>query len=191
MRLSKPIVIILTAIPLLLGIGVALADHDEDEHEGHWSRWFGSPVAPVKSPGDTLYQEECGGCHFPFQPGFLPATSWIDIMNNLEDHFGDNAALDEDAQRRILEYLSANAADAMNREIPRKVMWSLRYTPNPQRVTTTAFFRHEHDEISALLRRHPNPDISFSNCDTCHTRALQGYYDEHDINIPGLGRWDD
>ncbi len=193
MRLSKPVVTLLTAIPLILGIGVALADRDEGEHghEGRWSRWFGSPVAPVETQDSAVYREECGSCHFPYQPGFLPTASWSDIMNHLDDHFGDNAQMEEALQRRILDYLSANSADAMDREIPNKVRWSLRYTPNPQRVTATAFFRHEHDEIAAFLRRHPNPDISFSNCDTCHTRAMQGYYDEHDIRVPGLGRWDD
>ena len=30
-------------------------------------------VAPVQS---AAYQEECGGCHFAYQPGLLPAASW-------------------------------------------------------------------------------------------------------------------
>ncbi|MET0065480.1 MAG: cytochrome C [Candidatus Thiodiazotropha sp.] len=191
MNRSKSIAILLLSAPLLLGIGVALADRDGDEHEGYWSRWFDSPVAPVETPDSARYQEECGSCHFPYQPGFLPTASWVAIMSSLDDHFGDNAQMDAVSQRSILEYLAANSADAMNREIPNKVIWSLRYTPNPQRVTETAFFRHEHDEIADYLQRRSNPDISFSNCDTCHSRAMQGFYDERDIRVPGLGRWDD
>ncbi|MET0026240.1 MAG: cytochrome C [Candidatus Thiodiazotropha sp.] len=191
MQVSKSIIVLLVSAPLVLGIGVALADRDGDEHEGYWSRWFGSPVAPVETRESALYQEECGSCHFPYQPGFLPSASWIGVMNRLDDHFGDNAQMDEASQRSILAYLTANAADAMNREIPNKVMWSLRYAPKPERVTETAFFRHEHDGIAAYIQRHPNPDISFSNCDTCHTRAMQGFYDERDIRVPGVGRWDD
>jgi hypothetical protein len=32
---------------------------------------------------------------------------------------------------------------------------------------------------------------SLSNCNTCHKQALTGSYAEREINIPGLGRWDD
>jgi len=37
-----------------------------------------------------------------------------------------------------------------------------------------------------------NPTVkSISQCDACHTDAERGTFNEHDINIPGYGRWDD
>jgi hypothetical protein len=186
------------ALPLVIlslaGVGLVKADYDACDGNGEggfFSRWLMPQRMAYDSEDAQLYQEECGSCHFPFQAEFLPAASWQGIMQGLHDHFGDNAELsDEDAQR-ITQYLLANSADQVNREIPNKVMWSLRYSPSPNRITETAFFRHEHREIPPGLLRQTEREISFSNCDSCHTRALQGSYNEHEIRIPGIGRWDD
>ncbi|WP_316364477.1 hypothetical protein [Candidatus Thiodiazotropha sp. CDECU1] len=173
----------------LLGAGMVMADRDEwGEDDDDWGeRMFGGWFKPENrlnnSQFSQLYQEECGSCHFPFQPVFLPAASWHSMMQHLDEHFGENAELAEEDQAQLQGFLTANAADKVNREIPNKVMWSLRYTPSPKRITETAFFKHEHDEIPYSL--------SFSNCDSCHKRALQGSYNEHEIDIPGIGRWDD
>ena len=45
-------------------------------------------VGPNTSP---TYVKECGSCHFPYQPAFLPARSWQKIMGSLKEHFGENA----------------------------------------------------------------------------------------------------
>ncbi|MDH5218993.1 MAG: diheme cytochrome c, partial [Gammaproteobacteria bacterium] len=42
---------------------------------------------------DSLYKEECSACHMAYQPGLLPARSWEKMMDNLADHFGENAEL--------------------------------------------------------------------------------------------------
>jgi hypothetical protein len=180
---------------LLVGIGMVWADRDgyDDDHaeQGLISRWFMPDSRPSTGAENKLYQEECGGCHFPFQPVFLPAASWQGIMQGLDDHFGENAELSEEDSQRIIRFLLANSADGVNREISNKVMWSTRFTPNPQRITETGFFRHEHREIPPGMLRQKDREISFVNCDSCHTRALQGSYNEHEILIPGIGRWDD
>lgn len=185
---------ILIFILFVLGVGVAMADRDEHEHEedeGYFSRWLGSDSMQVNSVGSKQYQEECGSCHFPFQPGFLPDAAWQLVMSDLEDHFGENAELTDEDHAYILNYLIINAADSGNRSLSRKVLWSLRSAPVPMRITETAFFKHEHDEISPKMLRNSGEKIMFSNCDTCHTQALQGSYNEHEIKIPGYGRWDD
>lgn len=176
----------------ILGIGVALADRDDDEGgERFYSRWFKPDFMVFNNQESRLYQEECGSCHFPFQPGFLPAASWQAMMRGLTDHFGEDAELSDETNARLLSYLTANSAGVVDREIPNKVMWSLRYVPNPQRITETAFFQHEHREIPPRLLEGEGERIAFSNCDSCHTRAMQGSYDEHEIRIPGIGQWDD
>jgi mono/diheme cytochrome c family protein len=179
---------------LVIGAGLVVADWGErEEHEGRGfaSRWFTPERMAYNVAEEKLYKEECGSCHFPFQPGFLPGASWQNIMAGLSDHFGENAELSDENSQRILAFLSANAAGAVNRGIPNKVMWSTRYTPNPNRITETAFFRHEHRELPPRVLEQSGEKISFANCDSCHTRAMQGSYSEHEIRIPGIGRWDD
>jgi mono/diheme cytochrome c family protein len=182
-------------VMLILGMGAALADRDEyekeDEDDEYFLGWFRSDSMQVDTLGVKRYQEECGSCHFPFQPGFLPKASWALLMSGLDDHFGENAELTDEDHESILNYLIMNAADTSDREISRKVLWSIRAAPVPLRITETGFFQHEHDEIPQRVLRNNGENISFSNCDTCHTRALQGFYEEDEIDIPGYGRWDD
>jgi mono/diheme cytochrome c family protein len=186
---------LLLMVPLGVGVGTALADRDEHEskeHKGFFKRWFKSDSMQVNGEGSERYQEECGSCHFPFQPGFLPEASWRLIMAGLDDHFGEDAELSDVARRVvILNYLTMHSADANEGGVSQKVLWSLRSAPVPMRITETRFFRHEHDEIPERVLENNGEKISFSNCDTCHTGASQGYFNEHEIKIPGFGRWDD
>jgi hypothetical protein len=161
-------------------------ERDDDEHRDR----FGitrQDVAPVQS---ALYQEECGVCHFAYQPGLLPAASWDRLMNGLEDHFGENAELDADTGAQLRAYLVANAADRVNSGRSPGIANSLRGDA-PLRITETLYFKRQHDEIPARAVV-DNPEIgSFSRCDACHTGAVNGSYDEHTVRIPGQGRWDD
>ncbi|MGD8910967.1 MAG: hypothetical protein PVI92_16655 [Chromatiales bacterium] len=187
------IVLPLTIVSLA-GIGLVQADRDasdDDVERGFFSRWLMPQRMAYESGDAQLYEEECGSCHFPFQAGFLPAASWRELMQGLQDHFGENAELSDEDTQRISQFLFAHSADRVKGEIPHKVIYSLRYTPNPKRITDTAFFRHEHREIPPAMLGQQEREISFSNCDSCHTRALQGSYNEHEIRIPGVGRWDD
>jgi hypothetical protein len=194
MRLSTWVLLAIAGL-MLAGGGLVLADrdgYDDDRGErGFFSRWMMPQRMAYNTQYSQLYQEECGSCHFPFQPGFLPASSWQAMMQGLDDHFGENAELSDENNQRITEFLLANAAGEVNREIPNKVKWSLRFTPEPQRITETAFFRHEHREVPPRILQQAENKLSFANCDNCHTRALQGSYNEHEIRIPGIGRWDD
>ncbi|MEW8523919.1 MAG: diheme cytochrome c [Candidatus Thiodiazotropha endolucinida] len=182
----------------MLGNGLVLADRDgSEEDDDDWDEqlfrnWFKSANKPNHNQYSQLYQEECGSCHFPYQPVFLPAASWRTMMGKLDEHFGENAELSAEDQATLSSYLISNAADRVNREIPNKVMWSLRSSPVPERITETGFFKHEHNEIPYSVRnRKSGEKLTFSNCDSCHKKALQGSYNEHEIIIPGIGRWDD
>ncbi|MEW8625758.1 MAG: cytochrome C [Candidatus Thiodiazotropha sp.] len=190
-KLWLPLVLILA---LIFSVGVVQADRDEPEYEreyGFFSRWLGSDSMMVDGKGSLQYQEECGSCHFPYQPGFLPGASWRLVMSGLERHFGENAELSDYEAEYILDYLTRNAAENSHGEISQKVIWSIRSEQPPQRITETDFFRHEHDEISPWMLHNNGEKIQFSNCDSCHTRAMQGAFNEHEIKIPGYGRWDD
>lgn len=187
----------LGALTMMLATGLVIGDDDEHERnerherESHWfSGWGRGPdIAPVANTG---YREECGSCHFAYQPGLLPARSWDAVMNNLADHFGDNAELDSETETTLRDYLKANAADSAG--APGRSAGFAGSVPAgqaPMRITETRYFERKHHEIPPRMVR-DNPQLgSLSKCAACHTQADQGSYDEHQVNIPGVGRWDD
>ncbi len=166
--------------------GCAMGDDDEYEHRS-WGR-SSLDVAPVTN---TQYQKDCGSCHMAYQPGFLPARSWQQLMTTLDDHFGDNAELDKTSQEQLTQYLVDNAADHANYKRSQSMMRSLTDRDAPLRISKTRYFVRKHDEISTRYVE-KNPKVkSFSRCEVCHTEADKGSYNEHDVRIPGYGRWDD
>ncbi len=169
-------------ISLTLGSSVAMSDDD-------W-RWYKQRHS-VPAVNNQAYSEECGSCHFAYQPALLPAASWKKLMSGLENHFGENAEL---AQQTLLElnaYLDSNAADRVD-GIKRadKIMRSLG-EQIPLRITDVPYIHRQHHEIPSRIIKN-NPDVrSLSNCANCHTRADTGSYAEREIRIPGIGRWED
>ena len=161
-------------------------EHDDDEHDEHgsWLRgFFGSAEAAGfgawrHDPASATYGSECGGCHIAYPPDMLPAAAWHQLMLNLDDHFGDNAELDDAATAEIDAFLTRYSDQ-------RPV------ASGPVRITQTRWFRAQHHEIPVRMVTN-NPGVQdFSRCDACHTRAGQGSFNEHDVRIPGYGRWDD
>jgi len=145
-------------------------------------------VAPVNNP---QYLEECGSCHFPYQPGLLPARSWAKVMSNLDHHFGENAELPTEDSNLLLEYLLKNAADNSGYKRSVKIMNSLYPNDVPLRVSKTPYFLKKHDELTADMVQ-KNPKVgSFSNCNACHTQAAKGSFSEQEILIPNFGVWEE
>ena len=177
---------------LLLTTALVIADNDKHEKsEGSFlSRIFSKKpdVAPVK---DTLYKEECGSCHFAYQPGLLPARSWKKMMGDLENHFEENAELDKETQKTLTKYLLENAADHANYKRSIRIMNSLGKNDAPLRITKTPYFIRKHDEIPKRMVQ-DNPKVgSYSKCTACHINAEKGSYDEDEVRIPGVRKWDD
>ncbi|MDH5217825.1 MAG: diheme cytochrome c [Gammaproteobacteria bacterium] len=158
---------------------------DDDDHS--WRFWKGERShGDVAAVNNTLYKKECGECHFAYQPGLLPSASWQKIMTGLNNHFGDNAELDPEDAKSILSYLQLNAADVVGSKF---AGWA-RGTA-PLRITEMSKFRHEHDELPRAILSKNSQVKSLSNCIACHTGADAGSFDENQIKIPGIGRWDD
>ena len=65
-------------------LGMSSASFSADNEPGFFSRIFGGAKAPGVAPVENpQYLEECGSCHFPYQPGLLPARSWTKVMAGL------------------------------------------------------------------------------------------------------------
>ena len=180
----------------VVGLSATLA-FSEDEHEGgeEGERGFMAQLAgptgvrPVDNP---LYAAECGSCHFAYQPGLLPEASWRKLMSTLADHFGENAELAPETQKLLTDYLIQNAAERDTGRIARGVMRTAGTQGEPVlRITETAYFTRQHDELSPRVWR-DNPKVgSLSNCSACHTKADNASFDEHQVKIPGVGRYED
>ncbi len=190
---AKMSVMLVLSAAMLATSGVALSDSDSGGKGGFMNRWFGDKeakpgVAPVENP---QYLTECGSCHFPYQPGLLPARSWEKLMVTLDDHFGENAELPAEDAKALTDYLLANAADRSEHKRSKKILASIRPEEAPLRISETDYFVKKHSEIPRKMVQ-DNPEVgSFSKCNACHTQAANGSYSEKEIRIPGFGAWED
>lgn len=138
----------------------------------------------IKFVKNELYQEECGACHVGFLPGFLPNRSWKKLMDGLEDHFGEDASLDKDDERKIRSYLTANAADAKrSSRRSKKIARLISKQDAPLRITETEFWERKHYSIKRYVWEREAVK-SKANCNSCHRDAAKGIYSEYDVQIP-------
>lgn len=163
---------------------------EDDDHGKHGNKLF-ERSADVARVDNAQYVKECGGCHFAYQPGLLPERSWRKVMNQLKDHFGDNAELPAATHEQMLAYLVANSAEHGNYRRSEKILRSIASGDTPDRITDTPYIRHQHDELPVKLVKGNDKVGSLSNCAACHTRADQGSFREGEIRIPGRGGWGD
>ncbi|NEX22560.1 cytochrome C [Thiorhodococcus mannitoliphagus] len=200
MRHRSPLLVVLTiGLLSLTALSVAFAGDGEGEERrggggtGHWMQ----SRAPVTTPGQATYAQECSACHMAYQAALLPALTWARIMSPaaLGSHYGDDASLSAATINEITTYLTRNAADQRG---DRRAQAMAAGTPNLAgpgetlpRITDTSYFKREHGEIPAHLVQ-DNPEVgSFSHCNACHRRATEGDYSERQIDIPGYGPWKD
>ena len=146
--------------------------HRDNEHDGSY-------LKPVNNP---TYKEECGACHFAYQPELLPEASWMKILTNLDDHFGESIELDDDSRKAISDYLKSNSAEYSTAKRAVKIMRSLR-NHVPMRITDTPYIREKHHEISPNVFKRESIG-SLSNCSACHTTAENGIYEDDNVKIP-------
>ena len=109
-------------------------------------------------------------------------------MNGLEDHFGENAELDDETRQSIESYLISSVSAGKGKY--RKMLRNLG-NKTPLRITQLPYFIHEHDEIPSRFIQRNDKVVSLSQCNACHNGAEKGWFDEDDVVIPGVGRWDD
>lgn len=155
-------------------------EHREREHEHHRENHHSESHS--KAIMNPVYKEQCGDCHFAYQPEWLPSASWMKILDNLDDHFGEVVELDDDSKRIISDYLASNGADKSYTERAVKVMRGLG-NKIPLRITDTPYMKRKHHEISSNILNRKSIG-SLSNCSACHIDADSGIYDDDHVRIP-------
>lgn len=170
--------VVAVAIPTLL-----FADHEEGrkrQRERHRNGDHRSgDLKPVTNPA---YKENCGACHFSYQPEFLPSRSWKKILDQAEDHFGQSFELDQESHKAVLGYLEANAAERSTSKRAVKIVKSVG-SGTPVRITEVPYIKDKHRKVSATVLNRPSIG-SLSNCTACHRRAEEGNYDDDFVVIP-------
>lgn len=152
----------------------AFADH-EDDHGKKKSKY----LEPVNN---EVFKQECGACHFAYQPGLLPSGSWEKLLSNLPSHFGEEIFLEEKSKNIVSDYLQANAAERSSAKRARKILKSLR-GQTPLRITDTPYIQEKHHELNSTIFTRESI-VSRSNCIACHSTAEQGNYDDDFVKIP-------
>jgi hypothetical protein len=188
MMKNKLNVVVLLAGALLLNSNQTFAEEDFVV----WLFDFGR-TKEVKPVSDKQYQDECGECHFAYQPGLLPAKSWEKLLTAeaLRDHFGDNAEMDKDALRAVHDYAVENAADKSWYKRSRKIAVATAEGQAPLRITALRYIERKHHDIPEKMVK-GNKDVkSLSYCDKCHTQAAKGVFDADTVLIPNFPDWDD
>ncbi|MBE0491631.1 MAG: diheme cytochrome c [Sulfurospirillum sp.] len=143
----------------------------------------------LKPVDNVLYQEECGSCHFAFQPGLLPSRSWEVMMGKLTDHFGVDASLDAPTMQTLLTYMQQNASEkATGYKRSYKMNRSIGRYETPLKISEVAYFRDKHRAIRPAMVNQKEVR-SISNCVACHKDAAAG--DFHDTFVPNYGVIDD
>ena len=165
------------------------------QQQGFWSWLFTmermKEVAPVSNES---YQEECGSCHFAYQPGWLPAASWKKLLDAkaLENHFKENAELDDALRMKLLNFLVENSAETSRYKRSRKVMASLgdvSAEQAPLRITEVPYIRRKHHEVVEDVLKKNSKVKSLSYCDDCHQMAAKNSFDDDTVKIPDYGHW--
>jgi hypothetical protein len=105
---------------------------------------------------NAAWRTECSGCHIAFPPALLSADDWLDIMSNLERHYGADASLDAPTRQQIAEYLARNGAS--NR------MFASR--DDVPRITSAEWFLRKHRGAIRMLQK--GRVKSLADCAACH-----------------------
>lgn len=127
----------------------------------------------LATPPNEHWKTECGSCHIAYPPRLLPAQSWKRVMSQLDKHFGTDASVDPAAASEIGAYLERYAGSGRHAQT----------APGSLRITETAWFVHEHDEVPPASWKSPAVK-SAANCAACHTSAEQGDFRKRNIRIP-------
>jgi hypothetical protein len=132
---------------------------------------------------NTVYEDQCGACHFAYQPELLPSGSWQKIVADLQHHFGEEVIVDPDAKKTIADYLLSSSAETSTAKLSVKIMKNLD-GQTPLRITDLPYIRKKHDDVlPRILKKEVGVD-SLSHCQACHLTAEDGDYDDDNVIIP-------
>lgn len=186
-RILKRIVLLLAFLLTANGfLCTVFADYDHKEERRYEKRerkhYEHDDNRNLTTANNPTYKENCGACHFAYQPELLPSGSWYKILNGLADHFGETIELDAESKNEVSVYLRSNAAEFSSSELAGKIMKSIG-SWIPLRITEISYIQKNHHEINQNVLKQESVG-SLSNCSACHTDAESGSYNDDNVKIP-------
>ncbi len=138
-----------------------------------------SGFVPMKA--NAAWASECGDCHIAYHPSLLPRSSWRQIMAGLEDHFGEDASLDEDTKAEITAFLNEYASERWDSEAANELRKT--DTQKPLWITASPYWKQRHGDLEAEIFKRKTIG-SKGNCLACHKDAASGRFNDEEISIP-------
>lgn len=128
---------------------------------------------------NSLFVDECGSCHTLYPPNLLPKKSWLLVMQDLDDHFGDDASIDEASNKNILEFLLNNSAENSTMEASWYFMNSIG-NKDIIALSKTTYWEKKHKNIPKSIFEN-NQVKSVANCKACHSDIEEGLIEDENI----------
>lgn len=128
------------------------------------------------------FEKECGSCHLLYPPYLLPKKSWEIMMGDLENHFGDDASIDEESRQEILKFLSQNAAENFDTKVSQNIIKSQKDSSNIA-ITQNEYWIAKHKNINQEVFKRESIQ-SRANCFACHKGIEYGVLQKDLIKIP-------
>jgi len=132
------------------------------------------------------FYSECKSCHTLYPPYLLPKHSWVKMMDTLENHFGDDASLEEEDKISIRDYLVKNAAENATKESAFHILKSIKNT-DIIAITKTPYWEKRHEQIDKSIFASKEVAAK-SNCKACHGNIEQGLLNDKDSKIPQMAK---
>jgi cytochrome b len=145
--------------------------------------WYSQPFIGAKLPDNASWREACGECHLAYHPTLLPARSWQRLLAEQHNHFEEDLDLDDETLLELQTFAIANAAESELTEPAWKIQHTTPAEQAPLRITKTAYWIEQHQNIAAEIWQHP--DVNFQgNCGACHLDAEQGTFEDAAMRLP-------
>jgi len=170
-RNARPLAAIVVILAVLGPAGTVL-----------WAMSAMPPSGLLDLEPNDVYESECGDCHSPFHPSLLSSDSWTKMMLDLENHFGDDATLGDDATAvEITAYLTKYGGDKWDTEAANR--FRVVDPKAPFQITATPYWIRKHKDVNPEFFKLKKVGVK-SNCGGCHTDHYSGSFDDQKIKIP-------
>lgn len=127
------------------------------------------------------FASECTDCHMAYHPSLLTENAWMQLLEQLDDHFGEDASIDESTVAEIRTWLAGHSAETVD-----TAPSSLIVTADPAApyaISRTSAWRELHKDIGDDLFQR-SVIGSKSNCIACHADAETGLFSPFQLSIP-------
>ena len=117
----------------------------------------------------------------------VAVTQWTAVWRDrtlvpAEDHFGEDATLEDGDDQIVLSFLIDHSAETSTMEPAYKIRNSLKPSEAPIAISETPYYIKKHKNIPP--EAYERPDIlAKSNCMACHEDAEYGTFEDHLIKF--------